>query len=99
MAAAEAEAMDPTASVTAALAAGSGPKKQSKVRELAKEMMSDERRIESEKRAGRHEAVKNRQNAARLDEERQQETEWFLAAQAFANSKDWLVKSPCASSC
>jgi hypothetical protein len=81
--------MDPTASVAVVLAAGSGPKKQSKVRELAKEMTSDERRIESEKRAGRHEAVK----------EHRKETKWFLATQAFANSKDWLVKPSCAWSC
>jgi hypothetical protein len=38
--------------------AGSGPKKQPNARKLAKNMTSDERMIESEKRAGRREAIK-----------------------------------------
>jgi hypothetical protein len=56
-------------------------------------MTPDEPRIKSEKRAGRREAVKIRQNAARLDEERPQETERYLAAQALVNSEDLAGKA------
>jgi hypothetical protein len=42
-------------------------------------MMPYEHMIESEKRTGQREIIKIRQNAARLDEECQQETERFLA--------------------
>jgi hypothetical protein len=85
--------MDPAASVAAAPTAGRGPKKQPKARKLAKDMTPDERRIESEKRAGRREAIKICQQAARLDEERRQETERYLAAQALANSKELAGKA------
>jgi hypothetical protein len=37
--------------------------------------------------------VRNRQNAARLDEERRLETERFLAAQALANSEELAGKA------
>jgi hypothetical protein len=47
-----------------------------------------ERRIESEKRAGRREAIKNHQNAAQLKEKRRQETKRFLTAQALTNSEE-----------
>jgi hypothetical protein len=47
--------MDPAA----APAASCDPKKQSKARKLTKDMMSNKRTIESAKRAGRREAVKN----------------------------------------
>jgi hypothetical protein len=56
--------MDPAASAAAAPAADSGLKKQPKVRKPAKDPTPDERRKESEKRAGRRVAVQNRQNAA-----------------------------------
>jgi hypothetical protein len=39
------------------------------------------------------EAVKNRQNAARLEEERRQETERFLTAQALANNEELAGKA------
>jgi hypothetical protein len=55
--------------------------------------MSDERQKESEKRAGRREAIKNRQNAARLEEERRLEIERFLAVQALANSEELAGKA------
>jgi hypothetical protein len=58
-----------------------------------KDMTSDERMVESEKRTGRREAIEIRQNAARLDEERRQETERYLAAQALVNSEDLAGKS------
>jgi hypothetical protein len=45
--------MDPTTSSAATPVVGSGPKKQPKVRKLAKDMMPDERMIDSEKHAGR----------------------------------------------
>jgi hypothetical protein len=85
--------MDPTASAAAAPVAGSEPNKQPKARKAAKDLTSDERRKESEKRAGRLEAVKNRVNAARLEEERRLETERFLAAQALANSEELAGKA------
>jgi hypothetical protein len=62
--------MDPAASEAVAPVAGSGLKKQPKVRKAAKDLTPDERRKESEKRAGRRVAMRNRENAARLDEER-----------------------------
>jgi hypothetical protein len=49
-----------------------------------------------EKRAGRREAIKNRQNVARLEEERRLETKRFLAAQALANSEELAGKALCA---
>jgi hypothetical protein len=85
--------MDPTASEAAAPAAGSGLKKQPKVRKAAKDLTPDERKKESEKRAGRRATMRNRQNAARLDEERWQETQRFLAAQALANSEELAGKA------
>jgi hypothetical protein len=85
--------MDPAASAAAAPAACSEPKKQPKARKPAKDLMPDERRKESEKRAGLREAVKNRQNAARIEEECRLETERFLAAQALANSKELAGKA------
>jgi hypothetical protein len=63
------------------------------VRKAAKDLTPDERRKELEKRAGRRVAVRNRQNAARLDEERRLETERFLAAQALANNKELTGKA------
>jgi hypothetical protein len=77
--------MEPAASTTAAPTTGSGPKKQLKAMKLAKDMTPDERMIESEKRAGQREVAKNRVLAARLDEERGQETERYLVMQALAN--------------
>jgi hypothetical protein len=56
--------MDPAASATAAPAAGNEPKKQPKARKAVKDLTPDERQKESEKCAGRHEAVKNGLNAA-----------------------------------
>jgi hypothetical protein len=53
------EAMDPAASTAAAPAASSDPKKQPKASKLTKDMMPNERTIESAKRAGRRKAVKN----------------------------------------
>jgi hypothetical protein len=84
--------MDPAASTTAAPAADSGPKKQPKARKLAKDMMPHKRMIQSKKRAGWREAVKNQALAACLDEERQQETERYLAVQALANSEELAGK-------
>jgi hypothetical protein len=89
----EAEVMDPVAT-----GAGSGPNKQPKAWKLAKDMTLDDRRIESEKRAGRREAIKNLQNAAQLDEKRRLETERFLATQELTNSEE-LPKPLCAPSC
>jgi hypothetical protein len=63
------------------------------VRKVAKDLTPDERSKESEKRAGRRVAIRNRQNAARLDEEHRQETEWFLAAHALANSEELAGKA------
>jgi hypothetical protein len=85
--------MDPAASVAVAPAIGSGLKKQLKVRKPAKDVTPDERRKESEKRADQREAMWNRQNAARLAEERQLETERFLAVQALANSEELAGKA------
>jgi hypothetical protein len=84
--------MDPAASAAATPAAGSGLKKQPKVRKPAKDLTPEERRKESQKRAGQREAVKNRQNATRLEEERRLENERFLAAQALANSEELAGK-------
>jgi hypothetical protein len=85
--------MDPAASAAVAPAAGSELKKQPKVRKAVKDLMPDERRNESEKHAGRRVAVRNRQNAARLNEERRQETERFLTAQALANIEELAGKA------
>jgi hypothetical protein len=74
-------------------AAGNGPKKQPKARKMVKGMTPDERMMESEKRVGRREAAKNRVLAARLDEERRQETERYLAEQALANSEELADKA------
>jgi hypothetical protein len=62
--------MDPAANAAAATASGSAMKKQPKVRKPAKDLMPDEQRKVSEKRAGWRVAVRNRQNVARLEEER-----------------------------
>jgi uncharacterized protein YkwD len=80
----EAQAVDPDASEAVAPAAGSGLKKIPKVRKAAKDLTPDERKKESEK---------NRQNAARLDEEHRQETQRFLAAQALANNEELAGKA------
>jgi hypothetical protein len=56
--------MDPAASAAAAPAVGRELKKQPKVRKAVKDLTPDERRKESEKRAGRRVAVRNHQNAA-----------------------------------
>jgi hypothetical protein len=53
--------MDPAASAAAAPAAGSGLKKQPKVRKDAKDLMLDDWRKESEKHAGQRVAVQNLQ--------------------------------------
>jgi hypothetical protein len=74
-------------------ATGSGPKKQAKVRKMAKDMTPDECRIKSEKRAGRCEASKNHVLDARINEERRQETKRYLTTQALANSKDLAGKA------
>jgi hypothetical protein len=55
---------------------------------MEKDMTPDERKIESEKHASRREAAKNRILAARLDEERRQEIERYLAVQALAHSEE-----------
>jgi hypothetical protein len=55
--------MDPSASAAATPAAGSGLKKQPKVRKPVKDLTPDERRKESEKHVGRRVAVRNHQNA------------------------------------
>jgi hypothetical protein len=62
--------MDPAGSEAAVPVADSGLKKQPKARKAAKDLTPDERRKESEKRVGRRVAMQNRQNVARLDEER-----------------------------
>jgi hypothetical protein len=85
--------MDPAASAAVAPAAGSGLKKHPKAKKSVKDLTPDERRKESEKRAGRREAVRNRQNKARLAEEHRLETERFLAAQALANSEELAGKA------
>jgi hypothetical protein len=85
--------MDPAASEATAPAAGSGLKKQPKVRKAAKDLTPDERKKESEKRADRRAAMRNRQNTAQLDEERWQETQRFLAAQALANNEELAGKA------
>jgi hypothetical protein len=85
--------MDPAASAAATLAAASGLKKQPKVRKPAKDLTPDKRRKESEKRAGRRVAVRNRQKMAQLAEECRQETKRFLAAQALANSEEQMGKA------
>jgi hypothetical protein len=63
------------------------------VRKAAKDLTPDKRKKELEKRAGRRVAMQNRQNMARLDEERRQETEQFLAAHALANSEELAGKA------
>jgi hypothetical protein len=85
--------MDPAASEAAAPATGGGLKKQPKVRKMAKDLTPDEWKKESKKRVGRRAAMRNRQNAARLDEEHRQETQRFLAAQALANSEELAGKA------
>jgi hypothetical protein len=85
--------MDPAASEAVVAAADSGLNKQPKVRKAVKDLTPDERKKESEKRAGRRVAMRNRQNAARLDEERWTETEWFLAVHALANSEELARKA------
>jgi hypothetical protein len=85
--------MDPAGSEAAAPAAGSGLKKQPKVRKAAKDLTPNERRNESEKRAGRRVAMQNSQNVARLDEEHRQETERFLAPHPLANCEELAGKA------
>jgi hypothetical protein len=85
--------MDPVTNVIAASAAGNGLKKQPKTRKMVKDMTPDERRIESDKRAGRREAVKSRQQAARLNKESLQEIEHYLAFKALANSEELASKA------
>jgi hypothetical protein len=85
--------MDPAASEAAEPAAGSGLKKQPKVRKVAKDLMSYEQKKESEKCAGHRVAMRNRQNAARLDEEHRQETERFLAAHTLVDSEELAGKA------
>jgi hypothetical protein len=63
------------------------------VRKVAKDLMPDEQMKESEKHAGRRVAVRNHQNATRLDEERRLETERFLAAQAMVNREELAGKA------
>jgi hypothetical protein len=60
---------------------------------MVKGMTPDERMMESEKRIGRREAAKNHVLAARLDEERRQETERYLAEQDLANSEELAGKA------
>jgi hypothetical protein len=63
------------------------------VRKAAKDLTPDKRRKESEKRVSQRVAMRNRHNAAQLDEERRQETERFLAAHALANSEELARKA------
>jgi hypothetical protein len=60
---------------------------------MVKDMTPDEQRIESDKHAGRHEAIKSRQQAARLDKERRQETERYLVVQAMGNNEELASKA------
>jgi hypothetical protein len=85
--------MDPIATAAAAPATGQEPKKQPKVRKTTKDLTPAEQRIESEKRAGWREAVKNHENAARLEEKWRQEIERFFTAQALANSEELASKA------
>jgi hypothetical protein len=79
--------MDPAASEATAPAAGSGLKKQPKVRKTTKHLTPDKQKKESEKRVGQRAGMRNCQNTARLDEERRQETHRFLAAQALVKAR------------
>jgi hypothetical protein len=69
-------------------------KKQPKVRKLAKDLTPDERRKESEKRAGRRVAVRNRQNTARLEEEHRQES-GSLPLKPCPTARSWQARRPC----
>jgi hypothetical protein len=71
----------------------SGPNKQPKARKPAKDLTPDERRKELEKHTSRCEVIKNRQNAAPLEEERRLETQRFLTTQALANSEELAGKA------
>jgi hypothetical protein len=55
---------------------------------MAKDIMPDKRKIKSEKRASQREATKKRVLAARLNEERRQETERYLIVQDLGNSEE-----------
>jgi hypothetical protein len=66
---------------------------------MVKGMTPDERMMESEKRVGRREAAKNGVLAARLDEERRQETEPYLAEKPWPTARSWLAKPSCVPSC
>jgi hypothetical protein len=85
--------MDPIVSEAVAPAADNELKKHPMARKPVKDLTLDERRKESEKHASRYKPVKNRQNTARLEEERRLETEQFLAAQALANSEELASKA------
>jgi hypothetical protein len=63
------------------------------VRKAAKDLTPDEWRKESEKRTSERVAVRNRQNVARLNEERRLEIERFLTTQALANSEELAGKA------
>jgi hypothetical protein len=88
--------MDSTTSAAAAPTAGSEPKKQPKARKAAKDLTLDERPKESEKHAGRREAIKNRLNVARLEEERQLETE--RPRKPWPTARSWQARPMCVSS-
>jgi hypothetical protein len=64
-----------------------------------KDMTPEERRIESTMCAGRCKAVRIRQQAARLDEERRQEIERYLPRKPWPTPRSWLAKPPCMPSC
>jgi hypothetical protein len=90
--------MDPTVTAAAMPVAGSRPKKQPKARKPAKDLMPDEQRKESEKCAGWHEAVKTRQNATRLEEERRKRLSGSSPRKPWPTARSWLARPPCASS-
>jgi hypothetical protein len=60
---------------------------------MAKDIMLDKCKIESEKRASRRQAIKKHVLAARLDEKHRQDTERYLAVQALANSEELAGKA------
>jgi hypothetical protein len=67
-------------------------KKQPKTSKPGKDMTPEEHRIDSTKCAGRRKAVRICQQAARLDEERRQETKRYLSRKAWPTPRSWLAK-------
>ena len=72
--------MDPTTMVDAAPSGVPATKKRSRPKKLAKDLTTEERKTETEKRAGRWLAARARLAQAKLDKEHWEENERFLTA-------------------